>query len=73
MCNCVQPYFNRAIAADEAILDGEMMSWDAEVDKWIPFSHNKTVAEAQRVDPASGTHLCFMAFDIVWVGTGVDG
>eukprot|EP00921_Rhytidocystis_pertsovi_P006816 GHVQ01011527.1.p1 GENE.GHVQ01011527.1~~GHVQ01011527.1.p1 ORF type:complete len:986 (-),score=186.32 GHVQ01011527.1:107-3064(-) len=50
------------------ILDGEMMSWDAALQRFIAFGSNRQVAARAQ---ASGTHLCYVVFDVVYYKTAL--
>eukprot|EP01069_Polyplicarium_translucidae_P007830 Polyplicarium_translucidae@DN3156_c0_g1_i1.p1 len=45
----------------KAVLDGEMMSWDASSDGFISFGHNRTVAGGG----IASANLCYVVFDIL--------
>lgn len=51
---------------DNIILDGEMITWDMETDRIVPFGTLKTAALEQQRNPfASGPRPLYRAFDIV--------
>lgn len=52
----------------QAVLDGEMLSWDEAEQAFVPFGSNRTVAAG--ADP--NRHLCYVAFDIL-AYTDADG
>jgi ATP-dependent DNA ligase len=56
---------------EEAIIDGEMMVWDAKERAFLPLGQSKMAASYMMEDPdwasgKNGKHLCFMAFDLLW-------
>mmetsp|Transcript_30578 Transcript_30578/g.48990 ORF Transcript_30578/g.48990 Transcript_30578/m.48990 type:complete len:958 (-) Transcript_30578:123-2996(-) len=67
------PYFQECIKVDKCILDGEVLHWDNETKKYVPFGTNKTVAamcanlvsQGKDVD-SRNEWLCFVAFDILY-------
>jgi len=54
-------FFN-GVLGRQAVLDGEMLSWDRAEETFVPFGHNRTVAKAN--DP--NRHLCFVVFDLLF-------
>lgn len=66
------PYVAEALGGlEEAILDGEMMGWDAKEGAFLPLGQSKMAAQYMVDDPEwatgeGGKHLCFMAFDLLW-------
>lgn len=51
-----------------AIFDGEMITWDPEIDKMVPFGTLKTAALEQQSNPYSkGPRPLFRAFDILFL------
>lgn len=54
--------FFDGVLGRQAVLDGEMLSWDKVEEAFVPFGHNRTVARAN--DP--NRHLCFVVFDVLF-------
>jgi DNA ligase-4 len=53
---------------DSIILDGEMITWDPEQDKMVPFGTLKTAAIAQQENPFStGIRPLYRVFDILYL------
>jgi len=52
--------------ARAAILDGEMIVWDTEAQKCVPFGMNKTIALSDKED-AGSRQLLYMIFDILYI------
>jgi DNA ligase-4 len=64
----MKAYFQRALpTVRDAILDGEMLGWDDEVGAWLPFGQNRTAAEEQAEVKDAKHHMCYVAFDLLWV------
>jgi len=60
---------------DKIVLDGEMISWDVEEKKFVPFGQNRTIAMEMKENPHQSDwmrHLFYIPFDIVYVSK-VDG
>jgi DNA ligase-4 len=53
--------------ADEVILDGEMLAWDEDEQQFLSFGENKGAGADMVADPYSKRHLCYMAFDVLWL------
>ncbi|XP_015162903.1 DNA ligase 4 isoform X5 [Solanum tuberosum] len=56
------------ILADKCILDGEMLVWDASINRFAEFGSNQEIAKAAREGLDSDRQLCYVAFDILYVG-----
>lgn len=54
------------IDVQACILDGELIVWDTNNDRPLPFGKNKTVALEGE---ARGLYLCYMVFDILFIRT----
>lgn len=62
------PHLDRAFDdnVESIILDGEMITWDPEVDKMVPFGTLKTAALEQQRNPySSGPRPLYRVFDIL--------
>ncbi|MCL7033412.1 hypothetical protein MKW94_001154 [Papaver nudicaule] len=56
------------ILVDRCILDGEMLVWDTSTNRFAEFGSNQEIAKAAREGFASDRQLCYVAFDILYVG-----
>ncbi|XP_055810457.1 DNA ligase 4 [Solanum dulcamara] len=56
------------ILADKCILDGEMLVWDASINRFAEFGSNQEIAKVAREGLDSDRQLCYVAFDILYVG-----
>ncbi|XP_076956383.1 DNA ligase 4-like [Bidens hawaiensis] len=56
------------ILVDRCILDGEMLVWDTANDRFAEFGSNQEIAKAAKEGLASERQLCYVAFDILYVG-----
>ncbi|KAH8925427.1 ATP-dependent DNA ligase [Atractiella rhizophila] len=58
-------YMSKAIPenVEEIILDGEMLVYLPEQDKYLPFGHLKTAAKSENAD----LWVCFKIFDLLWL------
>ncbi|GAB4853505.1 hypothetical protein Ancab_017696 [Ancistrocladus abbreviatus] len=56
------------ILVDRCILDGEMLVWDTSTKCFAEFGSNQEIAKAARDGLDSGRQLCYVAFDILYVG-----
>ncbi|GLT97393.1 hypothetical protein SLE2022_149600 [Rubroshorea leprosula] len=56
------------ILVDRCILDGEMLVWDASSNRFAEFGSNQEIAKAARDGLDSEKHLCYVTFDILYVG-----
>ncbi|XP_047258339.1 DNA ligase 4 isoform X1 [Capsicum annuum] len=56
------------ILADKCILDGEMLVWDASINRFAEFGSNQEIAKAAREGLDSDRQLCYVAFDILYFG-----
>ncbi|XP_075077721.1 DNA ligase 4 isoform X3 [Nicotiana tabacum] len=56
------------ILVDKCILDGEMLVWDASMNRFAEFGSNQEIAKAAREGLDSDRQLCYIAFDILYVG-----
>jgi len=54
--------FFDGVLGRQAVIDGEMLSWDRSEEDFVAFGHNRTVARGN--DP--NRHLCFVAFDVLF-------
>jgi DNA ligase-4 len=57
----------RGVRAENVILDGELLAYDTEAGKYIPFGENKTVANDELRGVAGKKQICFVVFDVLWV------
>ncbi|RYE85021.1 MAG: hypothetical protein EOO65_01195, partial [Methanosarcinales archaeon] len=55
------------VPTEEAILDGEVLAWDATHEHFVPFGSNRTVAWEMSDGDGGTRNLCFIAFDILWL------
>ncbi|XP_030510278.1 DNA ligase 4 [Cannabis sativa] len=58
----------RNVTADRCILDGEMLVWDTSLNRFAEFGSNQEIAKAAREGFDSDRQLCYVAFDILYVG-----
>ncbi|XP_054805220.1 DNA ligase 4 [Prosopis cineraria] len=58
----------RNILVDRCILDGEMLVWDKSSNRFAEFGSNQEIAKAARDGLDSDRQLCYVAFDILYVG-----
>ncbi|KAK4265577.1 hypothetical protein QN277_026608 [Acacia crassicarpa] len=56
------------ILVDRCILDGEMLVWDKSLNRFAEFGSNQEIAKAARDGLDSDRLLCYVAFDILYVG-----
>uniref|UniRef100_A0A1J3K4K0 DNA ligase n=1 Tax=Noccaea caerulescens TaxID=107243 RepID=A0A1J3K4K0_NOCCA len=56
------------ILADKCILDGEMLVWDTSLNRFAEFGSNQEIAKAAREGLESHKQLCYVAFDVLYVG-----
>ncbi|XP_022037760.1 DNA ligase 4 [Helianthus annuus] len=56
------------VLVDRCILDGEMLVWDTSTDRFAEFGSNQEIAKAAKEGLASERQLCYVAFDILYVG-----
>ncbi|KAF3452747.1 hypothetical protein FNV43_RR03180 [Rhamnella rubrinervis] len=56
------------VMADRCILDGEMLVWDTSLSRFAEFGSNQEIAKAARDGLDSDRQLCYIAFDILYVG-----
>merc|ERR1719383_66370 len=54
--------FLHGVLGRQAVLDGEMLAWDELEEVFMPFGHNRTVA--QNTD--QHRHLCYVVFDMLF-------
>ncbi|KAG5190647.1 ATP dependent DNA ligase domain-containing protein [Tribonema minus] len=68
------PFILSQVTAHRCILDGEMMSWDADMKRMVAFGCNRTSARLEALANGSGAAagvrqwLCYSIFDIVYLG-----
>lgn len=53
---------------ERCILDGEMLVWDTSLNRFAEFGSNQEIAKAARDGLDSDRQLCYVAFDILYVG-----
>ncbi|XP_022755489.1 DNA ligase 4 isoform X3 [Durio zibethinus] len=56
------------ILVDRCILDGEMLVWDSTLNRFADFGSNQEIAKAAKDGLDSERQLCYVAFDILYVG-----
>ncbi|KAK6147415.1 hypothetical protein DH2020_018327 [Rehmannia glutinosa] len=56
------------ILVDRCILDGEMLVWDKSANRFAEFGSNQEIAKAAKDGLDSDRQLCYVAFDILYVG-----
>ncbi|XP_004297907.1 PREDICTED: DNA ligase 4 [Fragaria vesca subsp. vesca] len=56
------------VQADRCILDGEMLVWDTSLKRFAEFGSNQEIAKAAKDGLDSDKQLCYVAFDILYVG-----
>ncbi|XP_047307566.1 DNA ligase 4 [Impatiens glandulifera] len=56
------------ILVDRCILDGEMLVWDSSLNRFAEFGSNQEIAKAARDGFESDRQLCYVAFDVLYVG-----
>eukprot|EP00268_Persea_americana_P049947 TRINITY_DN5399_c0_g1_i4.p1 TRINITY_DN5399_c0_g1~~TRINITY_DN5399_c0_g1_i4.p1 ORF type:complete len:1125 (+),score=246.07 TRINITY_DN5399_c0_g1_i4:102-3377(+) len=56
------------ILVDRCILDGEMLVWDASTNHFAEFGSNQEIAKAAKEGLEGHRQLCYVAFDILYVG-----
>ncbi|KAJ7979399.1 DNA ligase [Quillaja saponaria] len=56
------------ILVDRCILDGEMLVWDKSLNRFAEFGSNQEIAKAAKDGLDSDRQLCYVAFDILYVG-----
>ncbi len=55
----------RNVNSKSAILDGEIVVWDKNKNKFAPFGENKTIANSN--DPHVDKQLCYKVFDLLYL------
>ncbi|TYI48456.1 hypothetical protein E1A91_D13G249700v1 [Gossypium mustelinum] len=56
------------ILVDRCILDGEMLVWDSTLNQFAEFGSNQEIAKAAKDGLDSDRQLCYVAFDILYLG-----
>ncbi|XP_019197873.1 PREDICTED: DNA ligase 4 isoform X1 [Ipomoea nil] len=56
------------ILVEKCILDGEMLVWDTSANRFAEFGSNQEIAKAAREGLDSDRQLCYVAFDVLYVG-----
>ncbi|XP_034700316.1 DNA ligase 4 [Vitis riparia] len=56
------------LLVDRCILDGEMLVWDISLNRFAEFGSNQEIAKAAKEGLDSDRQLCYVAFDILYVG-----
>ncbi|XP_021772147.1 DNA ligase 4-like [Chenopodium quinoa] len=56
------------VLVDKCILDGELLGWDSSRNKFTKFGLNQEMAKAAREGIESDRKLCYVAFDVLYVG-----
>ncbi|XP_042497376.1 DNA ligase 4 isoform X2 [Macadamia integrifolia] len=56
------------ILVGRCILDGEMLVWDTSTNRFAEFGSNQEIAKGAREGLDSDRQLCYVAFDILYVG-----
>ncbi|KAJ9141313.1 hypothetical protein P3X46_031861 [Hevea brasiliensis] len=56
------------VLVDRCILDGEMLVWDSSLNRFAEFGSNQEIAKAAKDGLDSDRQLCYVAFDILYVG-----
>nr|XP_018686372.1 PREDICTED: DNA ligase 4 isoform X3 [Musa acuminata subsp. malaccensis] len=56
------------ILVQRCILDGEMLVWDMATQHFAEFGSNQEIAKAAKEGLESNRQLCYIAFDILYVG-----
>ncbi|XP_039030849.1 DNA ligase 4-like isoform X2 [Hibiscus syriacus] len=56
------------ILVDRCILDGEMLVWDSTSNRFAEFGSNQEIAKAAKDGLDSDRQLCYVAFDVLYVG-----
>ncbi|KAL9673354.1 hypothetical protein QQ045_029610 [Rhodiola kirilowii] len=58
----------KSILVDRCILDGEMLVWDTSLNRFSEFGSNQEIAKAAREGLDSERQMCYVAFDVLYVG-----
>nr|XP_023914972.1 DNA ligase 4 [Quercus suber] len=56
------------VLVDRCILDGEMLVWDTSLNRFAEFGSNQEIAKTVKDGLDSDRQLCYVAFDILYVG-----
>ncbi|XP_057486058.1 DNA ligase 4 isoform X2 [Actinidia eriantha] len=56
------------ILVERCILDGEMLVWDTSMKRFTEFGSNQEIARTANEELDSDRQLCYVAFDILYVG-----
>ncbi|XP_023546648.1 DNA ligase 4 isoform X1 [Cucurbita pepo subsp. pepo] len=56
------------VLATRCILDGEMLVWDKSLNRFAEFGSNQEIARAAKDGFDSNRQLCYVAFDVLYVG-----
>ncbi|WCJ42294.1 DNA ligase 4 [Euphorbia peplus] len=59
---------NKNVLVDRCILDGEMLVWDSSLNRFAEFGSNQEIAKAAKDGLDSNRQLCYVAFDVLYVG-----
>ncbi|XP_038889085.1 DNA ligase 4 isoform X2 [Benincasa hispida] len=56
------------VLSTRCILDGEMLVWDKSLNRFAEFGSNQEIARAAKDGFDSNRQLCYVAFDVLYVG-----
>ncbi|KAL4205377.1 hypothetical protein AMTRI_Chr01g136960 [Amborella trichopoda] len=56
------------VLVERCILDGEMLVWDTSTNRFAEFGSNQEIAKASNDGIEGDRQLCYVAFDILYVG-----
>ena len=62
----IRPLVLRHVHCENCILDGEIMPWNDEAQRFGKFGSNQRVANEEKEGRSNGMWLCFVVFDCVW-------
>ncbi|KAF0728901.1 hypothetical protein Ae201684_013470 [Aphanomyces euteiches] len=66
---CISSYVNAQVRSDvDCILDGEMLVWDSIEFRYYPFGSLKTVASEQPQGINPHRWMCYVVWDVVYLG-----
>lgn len=66
--HAMSKFISQNILVDRCILDGEMLVWDTSMNRFAEFGSNQGIAKAAKEGLDSDRQLCYVAFDILYVG-----
>ncbi|KAL8096103.1 hypothetical protein AgCh_037168 [Apium graveolens] len=66
--HAMSKFIKKNVVTDRCILDGEMLVWDTSLNRFAEFGSNQEIAKAAKEGLENDRQLCYVAFDILYVG-----